>query len=174
LAQQNDRLTQAAWMKRVLGLDVADAGILRAGEAAKESGSGVAYAKLLLRWEQSQKATAANVAGFAARILADEDIRADPRFADVEQAVSKFSASIPKFGEELRDALDTLANKPFAERADERDAARKLVGRYRGILDTAESFAELSEISEDFYGADLIGDLDAALAAIDAELARAA
>ncbi len=124
----------------------------RAG-AVEESGSRVNYAKLLLGWRKAQAEAKQQLERFASVLLADEGVRADPRYDEVVEAAADLADVLPEFSAELEDVLDRLdgVTDP-TEREDEIERARDLIEECRGVLEDAEQLAALSEFAADEFG----------------------
>jgi hypothetical protein len=141
--------------------------------AVAESGNKVEYAKLLLRWRESQSSTRERIEQLAASILADPEVQADPRFEDVVEAAADLVDVMPGFGRELEDVLDGLDKLTDPDqRAAQVEAARAQIDACRNLLDSADELAELSQFAGEEYGeADLAGDLREALTELAGALA---
>jgi hypothetical protein len=144
-------------------------------EVTRESGSKVEYAKLMLRWRKAQSDTRGRIQELAAQLLADEEVKADPRYDDVVEAASDLVDVMPGFGQALEDLLDGLDRiTDPAERARNVEAARGEIEKCRQLLDTADELAELAEFAADEYAqGDLADELRDALTEIAGTLAGA-
>jgi hypothetical protein len=120
----------------------------RARLAAPPMGRGVAYRKLLLRWRAAQGLFDANLQAVGKALLARQDIQADPRLADIKQAVAALPQLVPKFGGKLEDVLDAAMNADKPEEA-ARLAAEGVsaVDAYRQQLAAAAPLLALEEFA---------------------------
>jgi hypothetical protein len=142
-------------------------------EVIAESGNKVEYAKLLLRWREAQSETRERIKQLASGILADPEVKADPRFDDVVEAAADLADVMPDFGAALEDLLDGLDKITDPEqRALQVEAARNEIDLCRETLDTADELSELADFANDEYGeADLAGSLREALTELAGALA---
>jgi hypothetical protein len=118
---------------------------------------GVELRKLLIDWHQAQKQAEANVIALGDAYLQDDEVRNDPRFELVKEAVGDLPTIIPQFG----DQLDTDINAILNDGGKSPELVRKAIATiadYRGRLQGA---AELSEV-EKVASADLGGDFSVA------------
>jgi hypothetical protein len=142
-------------------------------EVISDSGNKVEFAKLLLRWRQAQSDTRERIKHLASGILADPEVKADPRFDDVVEAAADLVDVMPDFGGDLEDLLDGLDKITDPEqRALQVEAARREIDLCRATLDNADELSELADFAGDEYGeADLAGSLREALTELAGELA---
>jgi hypothetical protein len=146
----------------------------RAREATPAPGRGVAYRKLLLRWRDAQAAFHGNLQTLGKTLLARPDIQADPRIADIEQAVANLAKAFPTFSGRLEDALDAGLNA-----ADPTESARlaaesiKAIDAYRQVLAASSPLLDLEEFATTDLGSrlPLHGVLDKALIDLRTQLA---
>ena len=160
-------------------LDAMDTALNKARRAAmnravvSESGNKVEYAKLLLRWREAQSQTRERIKQLAAGILADPEVKADPRFDEVVEAAADLADVMPDFGSELENLLDGLDKIADPEqRALQVEAARDEIDLCRETLGTADELSDLADFANDEYGAaDLAGSLREALTELAGALA---
>jgi hypothetical protein len=150
-----------AWVGKVLGVKVGTKGQ-----------RGVAFTKLLLDWRDAQSRLSGSLSGLAGAILRNEEVRADPRLASVEQAVKGLSQLVPEFGGTLETALDRVINDGNLQGGGKDVLAA--VAAYRQRLAGAAALSRLEAIAgEHLQATPLIGPLDAVLAEIERSVAAA-
>jgi hypothetical protein len=175
---------RAEWLQRVLGIAVTDGSLAdgaprhsgdaaaRGKAAAAENKRGIAYPKLLLRWRAAQARARGAVDDMGRTLLALPEVKADPRFATAQQAVSLLPGLIPDLGTQLADLLDRGINAG----TDGGIAAEalRLVADYRQSLGSATGLGRMEIFARKHVG-DLavLTTLDGALAEIEAGLQAA-
>ncbi len=123
-----DSPAQREWVTRVLGYRF----------PATRSVGAINLAPLRARWRQARAQVDGDLAAFGAALLANDEVKADPRFAFVRASAAEIPNMLPQAGPRI-DAL--LASKdPGPEGAREVLAA---VDAYRGALDAAQGLARL-------------------------------
>ena len=83
-------------------------------------------------------------------MLANAQVRADPRFPQVERAVPHLSRIVPDFGTKLNDALDAAMNAGAQARAQGlNSAALDVLAEYRAKLSKEDRLSMLEKIARD-------------------------
>jgi hypothetical protein len=126
---------------------------MRLSEAAGVTKVSVDFRKLLLDWHAAQKEAVANIVALGDAYLNDEEVREDPRFDMVEDAVSDLATIVPAFG----DQLDTDINAILNDGGKNPDLIRQGIATINSYRAKLESATELSEV-EKVASADLGGD----------------
>ena len=126
------------------------AGIMRTSGTADVPDGTVAYRALLVRWREAQSTVEANVQTLGRALLANAQVRADPRFPQVERAVPHLSRIVPDFGTKLNDALDAAMNAGAQARAQGLNrAALDVLAEYRAKLSKEDRLSMLEKIARD-------------------------
>lgn len=151
-------------------------GAARVSEANTGSSGRVSFRKLELEWRDAQAKSRKQLDQFVAAFLADQEVQADPRFAQISVAASEIAKQMPMFGNELEDALDAIDDAADdAARAKARTGAQKILANYSKTLDGAEGLHELQALADDdFGGISFVSELQLALDKLGAQLASAA
>jgi hypothetical protein len=146
----------------------------RAREAMPTRGRGVAFRTMLLEWRAAQQRVAAGIKAVGDAILAHPEVQADPRFAEVKQAVALLPGLVPRLDDALDAALDAGLKATDPAEA-QRVAAQAIaaVDASRRALAAATRFQALDGFAGEVLGGkiDLHADLDATLAGLRAQLA---
>jgi hypothetical protein len=178
----SDRDAAVGWVKRVLGVEVAEPGTglseglarsaERGAEAKGANARGIAYPKMLLRWRTAQGEAIGALDRIGKAYLVLPNVQADPRYARVQTAIAKLPALIPNLGGELSDLLDRGINA--GTDAGIAKEALDLVGKYRQSLAGAATLGAFEQFAKKYVG-DLavVRTLDSALAEIAQNLATA-
>ena len=126
---------------------------------------GIAWPKLLLRWREAQGQSRAAVEALGRAILTRPDVRRDPRFTKVQQAVARLPTLIPDLGGTLEDLLDRGLNA--GTDAEISQEARRLIAQYRRQLAGATTLGRLEQFAKTHVSElKVLGTLDSALAEI--------
>jgi hypothetical protein len=158
-----DRSAGAAWVARGLGVQVAasragpdpDAAALalsaaRGQEAKAANTRGIAYPKLLLRWQTAQREAQAALTRIGAAYLAQPNVQADPRYPRVKTVVAGLPALIPTLGDELRSLLDDGINAGSDHGIAEQALA--VVKTYRSSIAGAEKLGAFERFAKRYVG----------------------
>jgi hypothetical protein len=125
----------------------------RAQEAAAVSRGRVNFRKVQLKWRAAEAEANSQLDAFAKTLLADPEVKADPKFAQLEASMKDIKSLIPTFSDDLSDELDQLDN---AATPDERKAAHAaaldVISEYEADLAKAEGLRELQDLADDEYG----------------------
>ena len=108
---------------------------------------GTPFRRLLVRWSQAQSAVASNINILGQAILAHPEVQADPRFAQVRDAVSGLRQLVPDFGNDLRSAIDVLINAGSAATPEQQRAARDTARTYAASLRNYPALTDLEELA---------------------------
>lgn len=125
------------------------AALLPSGGMARAPGGTVAYRQLLLRWRQAQATVSSNLDTLGRALLANGEVQADPRFAQVQRAVGRLSRLVPQFGEALDDALDAAMNA--GDQAGPQGlnrAALTVLSQYRTQLQAQPALSTLEQVAK--------------------------
>jgi hypothetical protein len=153
---------QHGWIKRVLGIDVAEAGGGEAGitattptgeasgqvEAGRKSGSplapAVAFTKARLIWDQTRKHVQAELQKLERSVLSE---CADEPDFDVISANSKILYTILNYlDERLIDKLDEALNaEPGPERIARQNEAREIIDEYKDYIRTDDLLSDIDD-----------------------------
>jgi hypothetical protein len=136
----------------------------------------VNYRKLQLRWRSAESDARTQLGAFIKAVLADPEVRNNPRFGDVQAGFADLGSLMPDFEGSLADELDRLdVAATDEERKTARAAAIKVIENYQAELGAAETLRELQELSDDEYGGiEFFSGLQVALLALHRELAAGA
>jgi hypothetical protein len=133
----NETDERVAWVQRCLGITVGGG-----------AGRGVAYRKLLLRWREAQARLGANLEMVGKTLLARDDVRADPRLPDIQQAVSLLPKLVPAFAGDLEDSLDAaMSATDDAAAKQQEQRAIAAIDRYRGGLAGASALMQMESFA---------------------------
>ncbi len=125
----------------------------RVREAGSASVIGVKFRQLLIDWHRAQGQVQDNLTALGESFLDLEEVRGDPRFDDVVEAVDMMFTLIPSFGSKLDDDINALLNSGGKD-AGLVGSARKTLKQYRQQLAAAPQLKAL----EAFGSADVGGD----------------
>lgn len=147
----------------------------RTNEAAAASGTVAGYRRLQFAWRDAQDRARKQLDQFVAAVLADKKVQADEKFEEVKAAAAGVTRMMPEFGNDIETALGEMDDaRDEAARKKARAAAQQVLESYSTKLDEAAGLQELQELSDDeFGGISFIGELQAALASLGAQIARA-
>jgi hypothetical protein len=165
----SDSKARDEWVQRVLGVATSGATPGTTGTAP-----GIAYRQLLLRWRAAQQALDENLKSLGASVLNHPDVKADPRYAEVELAVAALPKLVPSFGGALEDVLDAGLNTDDpAELARLAAQGVTAIDAYRQQLTAASRLLEMEKLvaKELGGGVALHGALDEALVELRQQLA---
>ena len=168
---------KAAWVRRVLGVDIGVAGggspSGRRGEEAKTLNvRGIAYPKLRPRSENAQSSAISALQRAGQAYLALPNVQADPRYSEAQKAIGGLPQLIPALGSELRDLLDRGVNA--GSDADIAADALNVVDDYREALAAAGTLQAFEGFARKYVGElSAIGTLGAALGEIAQSLEAA-
>ena len=151
-------------------------GAARVSEANTGSSGRVSFRRLELEWRDAQAKSRKQLDQFVAAFLADQEVQADPRFAQISVAASEIAKQMPIFGNDLEDALSAIDDAADdAARAKVRTQTQKILANYSMALDGAEGLHELQSLADDdFGGISFVSELQFALDKLGAQLASAA
>jgi hypothetical protein len=144
----------------------------RGRDAQSSNRRGIAYPMLLLRWRSAQQRALGALQQIGTAVLAMEQVRADPRFARVQQAVTGLPGVIPKLGTALEDLLDAGINA--GTDATIAPQALRVVADYRTRLADATQLGAIERFAKKHVGElALLTELDGALGEIARSLQAA-
>jgi hypothetical protein len=130
-------LEQRAWVSRVLGYEFhSDPG----------GGGGADFGVALARWRQAMADVRTDLARFRTALLADQDIRTDPRLRFVAAAASEIPNMLPAGGSRLEAAIIASVRA-----SGDATAVLAAMADYRNALASAARLARL----EDFARSDI-------------------
>ncbi len=167
-----------SWVLRVLGVDVGARAATghsaaRGQEAQAANVRGIAYPRMLLRWRSAQADAAGALDRAGKSYLALPNVQADPRYPEVQAAISRLPALVPELGEDLADLLDKGINA-----GSDAGIARNALGvirRYRGEIAGATTLQAFEQFAAKHVGdLSVVGVLDGVLAEMAGNLEAAA
>ncbi len=128
-------------------------GAARTREAAGASAVTVDFRKILLDWHKAQGLVEDNLLALGDAFLELEEVRADPRYDDVADAVDSLTQLIPGFGSKLDDDLNAYLNSGGRD-AKAIEAARQTLQQYRKQLADAPELKDLEVFGKQDVGGD--------------------
>lgn len=146
------------WLARVLDVELAPAATGGPTGRPTDRGVGplVAFRQSLLRWREAQQTLEANLASLGQRVLAHPEVQADPRRAQIEQAVGQIGRTVPAFGDGLADLLDAGLNAAEStEQARLSGEAMRLIDKYQQQLAAAQPLLQLEQFASKQLSADM-------------------
>lgn len=155
-----DELGKQAWVTRVLGY-----------EFPSDLGGRGGFGAALARWRQAMADVRADLARFRTTLLADKDIKTDPRLRFVAAAASEIPNMLPAGGSRLEAAILSAARA-----SGDPASVRAAVADYRDALASATRLAKLEDFARSDIKAPLAvrATLAQAMDDIERTLARAA
>jgi hypothetical protein len=146
----------------------------RGREAKAANPRTVDSTKLRLRWRDAQQQVATSLTAIGQAVLARDDVKQDPRFAQVENAVKSLPLLLPKFGGELEALLDEAISAGSVQ--DVAKDALTTITTYRQKLAGAKTLLELELFAKVRLGGQMLlyGAIDQALGELADELALVA
>jgi hypothetical protein len=117
---------QHAWVTRVLGVQFTGAG------------GGAQFAKALASWQHARAQVDADLAAFRAALLADPNVKSDPRLGFVAAAATEIPNMLPAPGRQIDALLKFGGAAPSATKD-----VLAAIGVYRKELDAAAGLARL-------------------------------
>jgi len=147
----------------------------RTNDAAAASGTVVGYRRLQFAWRDAQDRARKQLDQFVAAVLADKQVQADKKFEEVKTAAAGVTKMMPEFGNDIEIALGEMDDaRDDTARKTARVAAQRVLESYSTKLDEAAGLQELQELSDDeFGGISFLGELQAAIASLGAQIGRA-
>lgn len=144
----------------------------RAAEAAAATNGAVSFAKAKLDWRTAEKTLDNTLYAFAAGFPRLEEVRTDPRIADVQAALQSIDTLVPPFGSQLADALDRLDGAADAqERARAQSEAATVIADYKALLQEAAPLQAIDRIARSGMGLAVIAPMQATLDELAAQFA---
>src|SRR5690606_10173707 len=97
-------------------------------QVAEEIGAGrVQLAKAAILWRSAQADARMELGRFQRAVLADPDVKDDPRYDVIAARLAELDALLPDLGDKLANALDAVANAKGSDREEAVSAAADLV-----------------------------------------------
>jgi hypothetical protein len=125
----------------------------RMREVAGATNVSVDFRKLLIDWHAAQKAAEDNIVALGDAYLNDDDVREDPRFHLVEEAISDLPTIIPSFGDQLDTDINAILNDGGKSPKLVSDGLATLAG-YRAKLQGATELAAVEKVASQDLGGD--------------------
>jgi len=148
---------------------------MRMREVAGATNVSVDFRKLLIDWHAAQKAAEENIVALGDAYLNDEDVRADPRFHLVEEAIGDLPTIIPSFGDQLDTDINAILNDGGKSPKLVNDGLATLAG-YRAKLQGATELAAVERVASQDLGGDfrVVATLSEAIEKVEASLKKIA
>ena len=147
----------------------------RGREAGSASVIGVKFRQLLIDWHRAQGQVQDNLAALGDSFLDLDEVRDDPRYDDVVEAVDMLFTLVPSFGSKLDDDMNALLNTGGKD-AGLVNSARQTLQQYRQQLAAAPQLRDLEAFGKKDVGGEfpLYSALTEAMDEMEKALAEAA
>ncbi len=148
---------------------------MRMREVAGLTNVSVDFRKVLIDWHAAQKVAEENIVALGDAYLNDEDVREDPRFHLVEEAIGDLPTILPSFGDQLDTDINAILNDGGKSPGKVRDGLATLAS-YRAKLQGAAELAAVEKAATQDLGGDfrVFATLSEAIEKVEASLKKIA
>jgi hypothetical protein len=148
---------------------------MRMREVASLTNVSIDFRKLLIDWHAAQKAAEANIAALGDAYLNDDEVREDPRFHLVEEAISDLPTILPSFGDQLDTDINAILNHG-GKSPEKLRAGLATLASYRAKLQGAAELAAVEKAARQDLGGDfrVFATLSEAIEKVEASLNKIA